>query len=80
MKLVGNADPSAAMCPYCGRPLRMWRIDDLTNIEYQAHCRGCDWMSSLRLLVCGGCHWDSLFFRTGERWRCLWCGHEKGEE
>ena len=67
-------------CPVCGGELLLRRIPDLNVIEYRARCPGCQWAGWLRDLWCGGCHGHRLFEWTGEAWRCLRCGHVRGDQ
>ena len=64
-------------CPNCGGRLFLNRTDDVNVVEYEASCLSCRWTGSLRQLRCGGCHRQRLFLWTGEKWRCIQCGHVK---
>ena len=67
-------------CPHCARGLLLRRVDDLDVVEYRARCPGCQWAGWLRELRCGGCHGLRLFEWTEGAWRCLRCGHVRGDQ
>jgi len=68
------------LCPACGGELILRRIDDLHVVEYRARCRGCPWAGWLREHRCGGCHGRRLFEWTDGAWRCIRCGHVRGDQ
>ncbi len=67
-------------CPACRGKLILRRIPDLNVVEYRARCPGCQWAGWLRELRCGGCHGRRLFEWTEGAWRCLRCGHVRGDQ
>jgi DnaJ-class molecular chaperone len=76
--MVKPSEPNP--CPACGGELILRRVDNLHVVEYRAHCQSCPWAGWLRDLRCGGCHGLKLFEWTDETWRCIRCGHVRGDQ
>jgi hypothetical protein len=78
--MTGYKTRSVAKCPGCGGALLLQHVDDLHVVEYRARCLGFQWAGWLRELGCGGCHGRRLFEWTEGAWRCLRCGHVRGDQ